>query len=848
VNRAPLTPWPARRIAQSRKLASRPESLDPPGLRSAGSFLSRRKWTILGCLAAVVLAAAILTLVWPESYRSTTTVLIERQRGERPDTPALAALERVGRASVIETETELIQSRRVLEPVVDSLDIHVRVRVADREARPDEVFPVFVADRSARPGEYRVERRETGFVAEDSSTDAVLATAPAGGELVFAGLQLRLPSTVQDDEIAIEVESFATAVNRLLDSWIEVAPIDREGDILRISCTGPSAESARALCEHVADSYVALRSELQRSDASATAQFLAAQVARLGDSLAVAEDHLEAFKKREQVVALNEQASEEVRQYAQLKAQRDLVEAERSALAGTLRRIEASPGDARRYRELVSFPAFLGNQTIGYLLQAQAQLETQRAELARRRTEQNPELATLDGRIAAIDRQLGSIASEYERSLAAQVHSLERALGGSSGRLSSYPERQVESARLEREVASIGAIYTMLEARLREAEVAAAVHQSPVQILDLASLPGRPASPNPKVNLLLALVLGLGFGLAVALAREYADTKIHDRRSLERKTALPILAMIPTIRRPGPVLPVTLTAEDEPVAQVQPSSGVTPASDVSGLPVPARPVPAPVVRAPAVPARNVPGRVAFPALGGALRRRLAVNGYAPAENVALEVFRSLGADLQFVARKLPKGDLRSLAITSAGRGEGKTYVACNLALARASFGVHTLLIDADMRARGVAPFLDLDSPTPGLSDLLAGRVTAREARRTLRVDGGDALSVMPAGEATADAAELLDTAYFEAMLAGAQAVYDLVIIDTPPLNVLADAAAVAASVDAVLVVVREGVTDGDSLELTLERLERAGGNVAGIVLNDVRLPKQYAAYGYTYAQ
>jgi Mrp family chromosome partitioning ATPase len=108
---------------------------------------------------------------------------------------------------------------------------------------------------------------------------------------------------------------------------------------------------------------------------------------------------------------------------------------------------------------------------------------------------------------------------------------------------------------------------------------------------------------------------------------------------------------------------------------------------------------------------------------------------------------------------------------------------------------------------------------------------------------------MPAGEATNDAAELLDTSYFEAMLAGAQAVYDLVVIDTPPLNVLADAAAVAASVDAVLVVVREGVTDGDSLELTLERLERAGGTVAGIVLNDVRLPKQYAAYeSYAYTQ
>jgi succinoglycan biosynthesis transport protein ExoP len=798
---------------------------ESPALRSARGFLSRRKWTILGTLAAVVLATTILTLVWPESYRSSTTILIEQERGDRAATPALAALERVGRASVIETETELIRSRRVLEPVVDSLDLHVHVRVDGRAARPDDVFQKLVAGPAARPGQYRIEPRgEERFVVEDARTDRVLDQAPAGSEVVFADMRLELPPKVRQ-EIAIEVESFPDAVQRLLRGSIEVAPIEQEGDILRISCTAPTAEGAQALCERVAHGYVALRSELQRAEASATAEFLADQVARLGDSLAVVEDRLEAFKKREQVVALDVQANEEVRQYAEFKAQRDFVEAERSALAATLRRIEASPGDARRYRELMSYPAFLGNQTVGYLLQAQTQLETQRAELARRRTEQNPELATVDARIAAIDRQLGSIASEYQRSLGAKVHSLDRALGSSRARLATYPERQVESSRLEREVASVSEIYGMLEARLREAEVAEAVHQASVRVLDVATLPGRPASPNPRLNLLLALVLGLGFGLAVALAREYSDTRIHDRASLERRTTLPILAMIPKIKRPGPVLPVSVARGDEAMRQIHAGSGITIGSGVATLPLPAR--------------RALP----------VLRRRAAPNDPTPNEDVALEVFRSLGADLHFVARRLPKGDLRSVAITSAGRGDGKTYVACNLALARASFGIHTLLIDADMRARGVASFFDLGNPSPGLSELLSGQVSAREARRTLRVDGGDALSVMPAGEGTPDAAELLDTAYFEAMLAGAQAVYDLVIIDTPPLNVLTDAAAVAASVDAVLVVVREGITDGESLELTLQRLERAGGNVTGIVLNNVQLPKQYAAYGgYTYAK
>lgn len=799
-----------------------PARYDPGPLRPVGEgphavagFLLRRRWEILGTLAVVVVAAAAATGFMPASYRSTTTVLIERQRGERGEAPALSALERLGRASVLETETELIRSRRVVVPVVDSLDLHVEVEIEGRKFSPHDVFREFHAGHDVVPGEYRIEAGAGGEARVEDQDGRVVARGAAGDAIAFGGIRAMLPGEPLA-AATVRVKPLSAAVAEVLETSLEVEPVHRDGDLLRVACAGSSPERAQGLCAAVAAGYVDLRAELQRADAATTAEFLRGQVARLGDSLAAAEARLQGFKQRAEVVALDDQATEEVRQYALLKAQRDAIEAERTALARFARRIEQGPGGTRRYRDLASFPALLANPTVSHLMQQLAELETRRADLARRRTEQNPELAALDGRIAQIDRQLGSIASQYERSLTEQVRSYDRAVGGSRGRLSTYPSRQVEAARHEREVASLGVIYDMLEARLREAEIAEAVNRPPVGILDEASLPLRPDSPNARLNLLLALVLGLGLGLAVALVREYTDTTIHDREALARRTSLPVLAMVPTVPRPRPVLPVSTVAEEpRGSAEDARSAALVPAGWR------ARARRAPLVRG---------------------------NGSRPEEEVTLEVFRSLGADLHFVARRLPRGDLRSVAITGAGRGEGKTYVACNLALVRASHGVHTLLVDADMRAGGVASFLGLQPAAPGLSEFLAGRANARDARRTVRVGDGHELAVLPAGASTPDAAELLGTPYFEAMLAGAQAVYDLVVIDTPPLHVLADAATVVASVDAVLLVVREGVTDAESLDISLERIERAGGNVVGIVFNDVRVPRRYASYaGYSYA-
>ncbi|MBW3660435.1 MAG: polysaccharide biosynthesis tyrosine autokinase [Gemmatimonadetes bacterium] len=770
-------------------------------------FLRRQKWTILGAAIAVMAAAAVLTLLWPRTYESSATILIQPPGGQAgAEIPGLAILERVERTSTRETEAELIQSRRVVGAAVDSLDLHVEIVAGSETVPANDVFARFEAGPGAEPGEYVLTRsRGDWTVSRDGET---LTRGEPGAPVSLAGLSFRLPGADAPGEIRVRVREFPRAIAETRQR-VAVSPAARESDILEVTCRGSSPAAAERLCERVSRGYVDLLSDLQRSSAAGTAAFLRDQVEEYEKQLAAAEDSLEAFATAYRGVALGEQATEEVRNFAAFRAQRDQLEAEREALSRMLARAEAGAG-ARDYRDLASFPSLLQNQGVSQMLAHLADLENRRSELAQRRTELNPELAALDDRIEALDRQLGEMARSYERSLAAQIRSLDQAIGASSGRLSTFPERQVEMARLQRRVDQLGGMYETLQTRHREAEVAEAVHETPVRIVDAASTPMEPSSPRPLLNLALAMVLGLAFGVALAMVRDHGDTRIHDRGELERRTDLPVLALLPRVEPPAAVLPIAPANGDAREGSVRDESGQV---------------------LPSLQRRT-----------RAMQRLAARNG----GTVALEAFRSLGADLQFVARGVVDGDLRSLAITSAGRGDGKTFVACNFALTRAGFGVHTLLIDADMRGSGVARFFDIE-PSPGLSELLSGSAGGGDARRVVKVGQSDLLSVMPAGAPTPDAASLLETSYFEATLAGAEAVYDLVVIDTPPLNVLPDTAAVVANVDAVLVVVREGVTDGRALEFTLERLRRAGCPVVGVVYNGVSLPKQYAYDAYAYA-
>lgn len=751
------------------------------------SMLRRHKWVILAASLVVMLATAAFTYTRPQVFESAATFLVVSPGGDDGGA-ALDVLERVGESSSIETETELLQSRRVMEPVVERLGLHTSIHSGQASRRPEDVFPAFQASRDAEPGSYAIRKAKSGGVAvTEMSGGRKIAEGAPGSELTFAGITLTLPEDGIREDLVLDVSSFAATVQGALGR-ISAAPLDREANLIELTCRGRSARAAHDLCAGVSEGYMNLRNELKRAEATAAADFLTEQVDGVAARLEAAEDSLRDYQAANQAVALDARANSEVQQYASLQAQRDQLEAERMALDRLIGRIEAG-GDSG-VRDVASFPTFLrtGNPVISDLLHTLVQLENQRAELSKTRTDRNPDIVAIDTRIDQIENQLGSIATNYESALQTQIGSLDRMVGRTSGRMSAIPAKQVQTARLSRQVELLDTMYRSLQTRLREADMARSISMPSVRVVDEATMPLGPAGKNLPLNLALGLVMGLGFGLLLAAYRERSDTRFRGRRAVESETGVPVLAMFPELKEAGPILPVSR-----------------------------------------------PPRNGSP--GGVLPVR-----HSWENQMAREAFWSLVTDLQFAVRDMKNGGFRSLAITSSTRGEGKTFSACNLAIAESSAAVRTLLIDADLRGRGVSRFFELDSHTPGLAEVLAGRTRVHDAWRPLSVEGRGELYVLPCGTSDSDRHVPLDMDQLDALVDSVESQFDLVLIDTPPLNILSDAAAIASTVDGVMVVVRAGLTDREALELTLDRLKRADAHVMGIVMNDVELPEHYTSY------
>lgn len=755
--------------------------------RTLAGVARRRRRTVAVVFVGVVLSVVIGTAFLPRKWESSTTILIE-ERARNSETPALEALELLGVGNQAETEIELMESRRVIEPVVDQLDLHARVETDDEEGPAQVHLANFSASPETSPGAYRIYRLTTGAYAVNTDDGVVVSSADAGSAVSFAGLTFDLPDESGPDEMLIRVQPFAAQVASVR-TRLDARQVRRESGLVQLRCKASSPIEAQDLCDAVAGSYLRLRTELQRDEASATADFLGVQVAQVERRLRSAEDSLESFGRSHQVVALQERAAEEVRQLAGLQAEKEQLVAERTALHQLIRQVDESPGDQDRVRDLASFPTFLKNQVVAQLLSSLLVAEDDRARLAALRTEENADFMASAARVIELEGQLRDVATSYEQALANQIDAAESTLRSAGRRLSVIPTQQVQYARFQRQAALYDELYKFLEMRRREAEVAQAVELPSVRMVDQASLPYEPASPNPRRNIGLAMILGLAGGLGVGLVRDLGDHRVLERSELELQAGTPVLGLIPTVRSPGPLLVVR--NDDAP--------------------------------------RPHGGAIVIPSWD---------------QQLALEAFRSLVADLRFLDR--PGQRVKSVAVTSAGPGEGKTFVACNLALARALHSGRTMLVDADMRASRVSDFFGV-AARPGLSEVLAGLADARAATTTMNVEDSGRLWLMPAGTPTLHSAALLEERLFERLISLVEKNVDLLIVDTPPLNVLADAATIASSVDAVLVVVRRGVTDREGLQLTLDRLSRTGVPSIHVVFNDVTLPKRYASYTYRYA-
>ncbi len=190
------------------------------------------------------------------------------------------------------------------------------------------------------------------------------------------------------------------------------------------------------------------------------------------------------------------------------------------------------------------------------------------------------------------------------------------------------------------------------------------------------------------------------------------------------------------------------------------------------------------------------------------------------ESAAAEQYRILLARIDRAAHARP---LRTIAITSCARGEGRTVTAANLALTAARDGRDVALVECDLRRPSLTALLDL-APGPGLAEVVEGRAELSQA--LCRVGG---LMVLPAGDAT-DVPAVLRNPRLAVTMETLRSSFSTVILDLPPALALSDAGRLATTADGIVLVVRAGETPRDVVRMAVDALP---DRLLGIVLNGV---------------
>lgn len=209
-------------------------------------------------------------------------------------------------------------------------------------------------------------------------------------------------------------------------------------------------------------------------------------------------------------------------------------------------------------------------------------------------------------------------------------------------------------------------------------------------------------------------------------------------------------------------------------------------------------------------------------------------------DLAIEAIRSLRTSLHF-AMMDEKNNI--LMISGASPNAGKTFISTNLAATMASSGKKILFIDADLRKGYVHKILGSDNNN-GLSDYLSGRISLEKIITTVAKGNFD---YIPRGQVPPNPAELLMHPRFNVLISHVSKLYDLVIIDTPPILAVTDAAIIGRYVGTTLLVARFEINTTKEILVSIKRFEQSGVNVKGCILNGmIRKASGYYGYGYNH--
>lgn len=353
-------------------------------------------------------------------------------------------------------------------------------------------------------------------------------------------------------------------------------------------------------------------------------------------------------------------------------------------------------------------------------------------------------------------------------------------------RVSSMPKTQQEILRLSRDVQSGQEIYMQLLNKEQALSISKASTVGNVRIIDNAVTQQKPVGPKKFIVIFVSIILGGLLSIGYVLFRSFLHRGIENPQQLE-ELGINVYASVP----------LSEWQRKRDLEFLSKNKGKRTNSDSNSL--------------------------------------LAFGNSA---DLAIEAIRSLRTSLHFAMMEAKNN---VLMISGASPGIGKTFISANLAAVIAQAGQKVLFIDSDMRKGYAHELMGLRSEN-GLSDVLSGKI---DVMQSVQHTAHNEFDFIPRGQVPPNPSELLMHSRFSEMIQWASDNYDLVLVDTPPILAVTDAAIIGKHVGTALMVARFELNTPKEVEVSIKRFEQNGVEIKGVILNAVlRKASNYYNYGY----
>jgi polysaccharide biosynthesis transport protein len=621
-------------------------------------------------------------------------------------------------------------------------------------------------------------------------------TARYGQPLSVAGVTLTIQRRPQHRSAIIGILSRYNAVGMLLDG-VDARP-RKSTDVVDVTFRANDPYVAQQVVNAIVDSYKEVNADIAQQQSRRRREFIQEQLKQTDSLFADATNALSSYRTQVQVYGSDARVAAEQTGLMTLDVTREQLAADKSTLQSLLDNLQNGTKGSHNERldALMASPGIATNSVVSALfgqyldlLQTRDSLTTGRWATARN----NPDVTKLDTLIATTQAGLLSAVRSNVSAIDARLASLDALRTRSSAQMQRLPAVQAVEARLLQRVETARKMADQLREEYQRARISEAVEVGQVELVDLAVEPETPIGRGALFRIFTGLIIGLMLGGGAAVLAERLNTTVRRRDDVELMLHIPGLAVIPQISTPRKL--GTLGR-----------------------------------------ALRLPGMTA---------RR---DKYTSDALVTLSDFGSVGAEAYRTLRtnlifSQAIQTLRTIVVTSPSPKDGKTTTAANLAVTFAQQGMRVLIIDCDMRKARLHYLFQLPRE-PGFSQLLAKQATIEQVVQQTSVEN---LSLIAAGLLPANPSELLGSAIARTTIESLSKQFDIVILDTPPVHVAADALILGSMANGVLLVLRAGYSEREAALQSVQRLLNVGAHVVGAVLNDPdhKVP-EYGAYYYYY--